>query len=328
MYSGKIIDSHFHAYAGKDCSDFISDLLEKGGLDGIGIASIPRALAHSEHFYNEEALKLKKENPGKIYVFGALDYSDRGYLKGKVDFAAQAKKLFEAGADGMKMLEAKPNARKALGIPVDSPIFDSYYSYMEENSFPILMHVADPEEFWDTEKAPEWAKKHGWFWGDGSFLPKEQLYSETEGVLKKFPKLQITFAHFFFLSADIDRASKFLDKWENVSFDITPGWEMYDNFSRRSSEWRTFFKNYSDRIIFGTDNTPPTKGNSQEHLEHCLASVSKIRNFLETGDEMFSGRGLELDKTSLEKIYSGNFTSRIRRKDCCNSKLKSALSCM
>ncbi|HBC87501.1 MAG TPA: hypothetical protein DCZ94_11145 [Lentisphaeria bacterium] len=312
MHKTMIIDSHFHAYSGKDCSGFLRDLMEKAGLDAISIASIPKELVHDEHFYNEEALKLKKENPGKVYAFGSLDYSDKGYLRGKVDFAGQAKRLFEAGADGIKMLEGKTNARKALGIPLDSPIYDSFYSYMQENAFPILMHVADPEEFWDPVKAPDWAKKRGWFWGDGSFPSKEQLYSETEGILGKFPKLKITFAHFFFLSADIGRASRFLDKWKNVSFDITPGWEMYDNFSRSSSDWSAFFKNYNERIIFGTDNAPPSKDNYAGQLERCISTISKIRDFLETDKEMLSGKGISLDTASLKKICSGNFLKAIR----------------
>ncbi len=307
MYSGKIIDSHFHAYAGIDCGVFIKDLIGKSGLSAIGIASIPKALAHSEHFYNSEAFKLKKEMPDKVYLFGGLDYTDKSYREGKVDFSEQARKLFEAGADGMKMLEGKPNARKALGVPLDSSIFDSYYSYMENKSYPIIMHVADPETFWDPDKEPEISKKRGWFWGDGTFPEKEQLYMEAEAVLEKFPKLKIVFAHFYFLSADIKRASKFLDKWKNISFDITPGWEMYDNFTGKSVEWREFFINYQDRLIFGTDNTSPLKNTHEEQLDNSIKTVTKIRDFLETDREMLCGRGLKLGNKVLEKIYSGNF---------------------
>jgi len=247
-------------------------------------------------------------------MFGALDYSDKSYLEGKVDFAEQAKRLFEAGAVGMKMLEGKPNARKALGIPLYSDIFDSYYSCMEENAYPILMHVADPEEFWDAGKTPAIAKKHGWFWGDGTYPEKERLYRESEAVLEKFPKLKITFAHFYFLSADIQRASKFLDKWKNISFDITPGWEMYDNFTGKSDEWREFFMKYQDRIIFGTDNTPPLKSTHQEQLDGCIKNVTKIRDFMETDREMLSGRGLKLGRGALSKMYSGNFLRGLRNR--------------
>ncbi|MFA6292213.1 MAG: amidohydrolase family protein [Victivallales bacterium] len=312
MYRGKIIDSHFHAYAGEDCGAFIKDMMLKAGLSAIGIASIPNGLAHSEHFYNSEALKLKKEMPDKIYFFGALDYSDKSYREGKVDFSAQARRLFEAGADGMKMLEGKPNARRELGVPLCSDIFDSYYSYMEKNAYPILMHVADPETFWDPDKAPGFAKTHDWFWGDGSYPEKERLYREAEAVLEKFPRLKVTFAHFYFLSADISRASKFLDKWRNVSFDITPGREMYDNFTAKHDEWREFFMNCQDRIIFGTDNTPPLKGTHKEQLDFCVKTVARIREFLETDNEMLSGRGLKLGNKVLEKIYAGNFLKLLR----------------
>ncbi len=311
MYKEKIIDSHFHSYGGKDCGCFIMELLEKSGLSAINIASLGNGLPFEDHFCNMEGLDIKKSNPGKIYFFGALDYTDRSYMDGKVDFAEQARKLVEAGADGMKMLEGKPNVRKAMGLPIDSPVFDSYYRYMENNSLPILMHIADPYEFWDINKLPDWARKCGAYWGDGSFQSKEQLYLETEGVLKKFPGLKITLAHFFFMSADIDRASKFLDKWGSVSFDITPGDEMYHDFSKNSSDWRNFFIHYQDRIIFGTDNTPPEGDNYQNQLESCLNNIRKIRVFLETDNEMYSGKGLKLDNIVLEKIYRGNFLKSI-----------------
>jgi hypothetical protein len=38
-----------------------------------------------------------------------------------------------------------------------------------------------------------------------------------------------------------------------VFFDLTPGAEMYFNFSSRLGEVRDFFLRYQDRLIYGTD---------------------------------------------------------------------------
>ncbi len=113
------------------------------------------------------------------------------------------------------------------------------------------------------------------------------------------------------MSADIARASEFLDKWRNVSLDITPGIEMYHNFTRRPGEWREFFTRHNDRIIFGTDNHPPGDMKNTEQLDICVGNIAMIRDFLETDKEMLSGRGLKLGSDTLEKIYCGNFMKRI-----------------
>ena len=72
-------------------------------------------------------------------------------------------------------------------------------------------------------------------------------------VLARHPRLRIVFAHFFFMSAQLDRLSGILDRYENVSVDLTPGIEMYENFSAAPERARAFFVRYADRIIYGTD---------------------------------------------------------------------------
>ena len=246
---------------------------------------------------------FKIRNPSKAYVFGGLYYSAPGARQGRADFAAQARRLLALGADGIKMIEGKPNARKMTGLALDSAVYASFYSFCEKNKVPVLFHVGDPEEFWDAKKAPDWAIKSGWFWGGGGYLSKERLYAETEGVLRKFPGLQVTFAHFFFLSADIARAARFLEKWPEAYFDITPGWEMYDNFTKRSDEWRDFFTRFAGRIVFGTDNNTSGWGAAPSGVE----VIEKIRRFLETRERMFNGQGLGLPREALERIYRRNF---------------------
>ena len=104
------------------------------------------------------------------------------------------------------------------------------------------------------------------------------------------------------MSADIDRASKYLEKWPSVNFDVTPGMEMYVNFSKRPDEWRDFFIKYQNRILFGTDNG---------YSGVSLYGISFVRKFLETNDEFENDgvlyRGLKLPIEVLNNIYFNNF---------------------
>ncbi len=312
----KIIDCHVHMYRDPAAIPTLDRVMKESGFDAVCLVSIPACNFKDDcYFSNDLVLEMKRKHPGKCYAFPGLDY--REMLGGRFDsgnLLEQAKKLVEQGADGFKMLEGKPCRRKQIGLPLDSEILDPFYSFAEDNGLPLLLHVADPEEFWMKDKAPPSAFKHGWFWGDGSYASKEQLYSEAEGAIGKHPRLKFILAHFFFLSADIGRARRFLQKYPNVSFDITPGIEMYHNFSKKHSEWREFFIEFQDRILFGTDNRGNSVGEpKEEDFAYEIERLKKMNTFLSSDAEVYSGRGINLPDPVLEKIYSKNFLLALKR---------------
>ena len=306
-----IIDCHTH-FGGTDL-EAIDGMLEaeaKGGVDAISIVvtSFPGRVSA-----DPQALFAKARHPQKIYFFAGLDQS---FLGKSLDhrwtrsLAEQVDLYAALGADGIKMINGKPNTRKASGIALDSVIYDDFFARLEETQFPILWHVNDPEEFWDPSQAPEWAKGPGWLY-DGTFPTNQSLYDECERALEKHPKLKIIFAHFYFLSDFLDRSAAILDRFPNVHFDLAPGIEMLHNFSKRPDEARAFFLKYQDRIIFGTDFSP----------RFLLSRIWVMRNFLET-DETFHVptddnlfwpdhrtmiEGIKLPEAVLRKIYAGNF---------------------
>lgn len=226
-----------------------------------------------------QALYLKALHPDKFYVFGGLNHAT--YLsQGKVEapsLAEQVDILMKIGCDGIKMIEGKPTARKRLPIAFDSDYYRDYFARVEERDFPILWHVNDPEEFWDPEKIPNWAKEHGWGY-DETYVQKETLYSEVEEVLKRHPNLKIIFAHFYFLSADLPRAGRFLETHKNTYLDLAPGIEMLYNFSKDPEASRDFFQAQQDRILFGTDIL------SEQTIEKASSRAQLVKRFLETSD--------------------------------------------
>ncbi len=291
-------------------------LMKESGINAVCLVSIPACnFKNDVYFVNDLVLDMKRKHPGKYYAFTGLDY--REMLGGKFDsgkLLEQAKNLVIEGADGFKMLEGKPCRRKQIGLALNSQILEPFYSFIEEINIPLLLHVADPQEFWVKNKAPQLAFKNGWFWGDGSYASKEELYFETEDAILKHPELKFILAHFFFLSADNERARKFLNKYPNVSFDITPGIEMYHNFSKKPSEWREFFFEFQDRILFGTDNSGNSIGEpKEEHFAYNIERVKKMKTFLSTDAEVYSGHGINLPNSVLEKIYSKNFLLALNR---------------
>jgi predicted TIM-barrel fold metal-dependent hydrolase len=266
---------------------------------------------------NPPAFAAKAEYPDRFYVFAGLDHSAY-FSSGAIrtpSLAEQVDRLIALGADGVKMLENKPTHRKLIDIPVDGPYFEEYFARLEETGFPVLWHVCDPEEFWDPDRTPRWAKERGWGYDD-SFVPKERLYSEVETVMKRHPRLKVIFAHFYFLSADLPRAAGFLDRFEGVHFDLAPGVEFLYNLSKDPVAAREFFVKYSDRIVFGTDIS------SSQSPAEALTRARIVTRWLETTDEyrvpdeadFLLGppedgviRGLGLPEHALDRIYRENF---------------------
>jgi predicted TIM-barrel fold metal-dependent hydrolase len=117
-------------------------------------------------------------------------------------------------------------------------------------------------------------------WGyDSSYLSKEALYEEVENVLRRHPTLKIIFPHFYFLSADLDLARRWLRKYPYIHFDLAPGIELYYNLSQNFAQARDFFIEFSGRIIYGTDIL------GSHSVAEVKARAGIIFRFLSTVDE-------------------------------------------
>lgn len=314
IYRGKMVDSHHHMVGGYGEGlafyESYQKLLEQCKLQAINIVMIPQ-WCEENIAQNQQAILLKMLYPGKFYSYAGFDY----YLpegKEQKDLVAQAKQYMDMGFDGIKMVELKPMVYKQLDCPkVSSGKYEGMWSFMEENGYPVLFHMGDPETYWDRSRCTQMALERGWFCGDGTYPPLEEFYADIETVLDRHPKLNITLAHFYFLSDQIGRAIEIMEKYPCVRFDITPGREMYENFSKKPEAWRDFFIKYKDRILYGTDNGWGGSQDAKEKYELAELNSSVMHRFLQT-DDVFKGygftvRGLGLPEKVLENIYYKNF---------------------
>ncbi len=263
-------------------------------------------------FYAKAILK------DKIYIDGALD-SYLYYHQDKMDEMPQyIERMIKCGIDGIKMIEGKPTERKLFPIPnFDDPVFDATFAYLEKVGINITWHVNDPEEFWDEDKVPDWARRSGWFYADGTYVNNMDQYRQVENLLKKHPNLSITFAHFFFLSNELDKLSQLFDTYPNISVDITPGVELFTNLSSNIEKAKNFFNKYSKRILYGTDISIDKNGLDEEDaatrkkLCHEFLALDKLvikgnPNGLLGKDDIYLN-GLNLSKEKIEEIEYKNF---------------------
>jgi len=309
----RVIDCHVHL-RDFDSVGRLDEIRRRVGVDRMNLACIVDPRSGGGH---AQGLYAKATGAGAYYCFGGLNHAE-AVSEGKVSappLAEQLDHLLAAGCDGIKMIEGKPTSRRQLPQALDGSYYAEFFARAEEADVPILWHVADPEEFWDPQRTPKWALEHGWGYGPED-VPKEQLYAEVERVLVRHPRLRVIFPHFYFLSADLPRAERFLREHPNVRIDLAPGVEFLFNLSRDPAAAREFFLAHADRIVFGTDIS------SVQAPAAAAERAGLVRRFLET-EETFTvpGRadsllepggesricGLGLPEAALARIYHVNF---------------------
>jgi len=309
-----VIDCHAHFRIQKSSEDKwrISDLdracqtyveiLRRGRLSGMYITG------------GDAGLYLKARYPDLFYAGGFVPWSGETGSLPNVDWAKYIATLRDLGFEGIGEMGNKPVLR-SKHTPLDSDYYRGFWDTCETLGFPVLCHVADPEEFWDERLAPEWAKQQRWVYYLDNYPKKEELYKEMENVLNAHPNLKVILCHFYFISANLEKAEDFLSNYRNVGFDLTLGIELMYNISLRRDDWRTFFIKNQNQIFFGTDIA------TWQTLQEALDRIWLIRNFLESDEEFYTPPtadklltryekpfiGLKLPKQVLRKIYAQNF---------------------
>lgn len=305
-----MIDSHVHLWRASDIEN-LEAIRQRIGFERMGIASVARRHSVND---NHAVYAAKAAYPDRYYAFVGLDHAAL-WSDGAIEtpsLAEQVERAIATGADGLKLIETKPTH---YDLPIDGDYFAPVFDLAERAGLPILWHVADPEEFWDPDLTPGWAKAKGWGYDD-TWIAKETLYAQVSTVLARHPALKVTFAHFYFLSADLARAAAMFDAYPNVCFDLAPGIEMLYNLSRDPGSAREFFINHADRIIYGTDIE------AGQPIEQAAIRAQTVTRWLETADEFrlpenadytlgppTDGviRGMQLPEDVLERIYFANF---------------------
>ena len=309
----RIIDCHVHMGSART-EDRMLAICAATGIEKMTLVSIQDPASGSGL---PQSLYMKARHPGRFFVFAGLNHARKlaGRKVKAPGLAEQADRVVALGCDGIKMIEGKPTSRRRMKVPVTDPYYADYWARVEELGLPMVWHVNDPEEFWDPEKIPGWAKERNWGYGPGD-VAKESLYAEVDEVLARHPDLKVIFAHFYFLSADLARAGRFLDEHPTVHFDLAPGIEMLYNISRAPAAGREFFIRYADRIAFGTDLS------SGQTVEQGRVRVGIVFRWLESEDtfrvpadvDSLLGppedgiiRGMSLPDDVLAKVYHDNF---------------------
>ncbi len=307
----KIIDSHLHISKwGED--DFIScfdKYIEEENIHSVNICAIP---LRQSNVCNNIMLGFYKLARPNTYVHGGIELIEIPIdnMPEGMDAVTQYKELMEIGFDGIKMLEGKPNEHKRIGKNLNHPSLNKLYAEMERDGTHLLMHVNDPDEFWDVERAPRWAIDCGWTYTDGTFSSYEEIQRQTIKILEEHRGLSLTLAHFFFSSKEPQLLEKLFSLYPNLCVDLTPGGEMYVAFEQNYEYYKSFFNKYSNRLIFGTDRSYLCDEKYAKWLFDLVTTFIGTDKATPSFDNK-ELKGLGLSKSKRDNIFFDNFERRV-----------------
>ena len=146
-------------------------------------------------------------------------------------------------------------------MTIDDPDLDPIWQVCAELNIPVLIHTADPEQFFappdnHNERWLEMGLFPGRAYPPDRFPSFETLAGERDRMFARNPKTRYIAAHFGWHGNDFGRAARMLDTMPNVYFEV--GAVLYE-FGRQPRAAREFFLKYQDRVMFGKDAYDATR---------------------------------------------------------------------
>jgi len=297
------VDVHLHLNATMPAAELDQLVRDMDGLNlsvGVNLSGgTGERLAEQVRVFNERY-------PGHFVVFANVDFSDIDDPEFGTLAAERLRRDVENGAVGLKIFKSLGmSIRDAAGerVHVDDPRLDPIWSMAGELGIPVLIHTADPAEFW----AP--MDEHNERWLELKLRPRrkqeapptwEDLIGEQLNMFRNHPETTFIAAHLAWMGNDLARLGRTLDEIPNMNVGL--GAVIYEP-GRQPKFGRKFFIRYQDRIFMGKDSWAPDE-------------YPTYFRVLESGDEYFPYYrryhafwrmyGMELPDEVLRKVYFEN----------------------
>jgi uncharacterized protein len=254
--------------------------------------------------------KMVKPYPDRFIVFEQIDYRNIDDPEFGARQVAQLDDAVRRGARGLKVLKdlgLSDRDKSGKLIAIDDPRLDPIWEECGRLGIPVAIHVTDPEAFFipvdnHNERYEELHQNPSWSFYGPNFPTKEALLAQRNHIIEKHPKTTFIALHVANWPENLDAVSGWLDKYPNMVVEFGARQAELGRQPRRAGK---FFRDYQDRVLFGTDSEPE------------LAMYANYFRWLETADEYFpywgypgQGRweiyGLKLPDSILEKVYHKN----------------------
>ncbi len=213
-------------------------------------------------------IELAKKHPGRLALFAKFTKADFERLTGPGFFDGLVRELERAakmGIQGVKMWKdlgmiIRDGPEKLLRV--DDPRLDPFWAKCGELGLPVLIHTADPKEYWypltpNNLHYGTRAEEDQYYRIPG--MPRwEDLIEQRDNIVRKHPKTTFIGAHFGSMTFDLAGLAERLDRFPNFHVECAARLRILGRLSPKTV--REFFGKYRDRILFGTDGSVLTGG--------------------------------------------------------------------
>jgi predicted TIM-barrel fold metal-dependent hydrolase len=246
--------------------------------------------------------------PNRMVLFANIDFSDVGPGFGQ-RAAKQLEEDIKAGAVGLKIfknLGLRVHKNDGSRLKVDDPELDPIWEKCADMNVPVLIHIADPQEFFEpidyhNERWLELALYPDRRYQDRSEFPSfEELITERNNMFARHPRARFIAAHFGWHANDLSRLSQLLDRLPNVYVDVAA--VLYD-FGRQPRAARDFFLKYQNRILFGKDSFQPDE---YPYYWRTFETADEYFDYYRDYHAFWKLYGLDLPNEVLKKLYYEN----------------------
>lgn len=207
----------------------------------------------------EAQLQAAEQFDGRLAVFTSPHYADTHLPAFGERFERALRQAAKLGARGLKIHKALGlGMRRANGqlIPVDDPELDGLFHTAGELGLPVMIHTADPLAFWNpvdesNERRAELEAHPGWAMYGEDVPSFDELYAQYEARVARHPKTTFVGVHFGNCAEQPERVARALRRYPNLYIDTAA---RIPEFGRHpAAQMRTFFEEFQDRILFGSD---------------------------------------------------------------------------
>lgn len=265
-----------------------------------------RGRGSTEHL--ENSLRNVKDNyPNRFLVFTNVDFDgidDADWTKRTVK---QLEEDVKKGAKGLKIYKSLGmfnKDSKGNRIHIDDPRIDPVWAKCGELGIPVLIHSADPKQFWQPidNQNERWLelKTHPGRRHDNDPVSWETIIQEQHNIFKKHPKTNFINAHMGWYASDLKKLGELMDLYPNMYAGIGA---IIAELGRQPRAAKAFIEKYQDRVLFGKDSWVPDE---YETYFRVLESEDEYFPYHKRYHAFWRMYGLGLPDNLLKKLYYKN----------------------
>lgn len=265
-----------------------------------------RGRGSTEHLENS-IKNVKDHYPKRFLIFTNVDFSgidDADWTKRTVK---QLEEDVKRGASGLKIFKSLgmfDKDSKGNRIRIDDPRIDPVWAKCGELGIPVLIHSADPKQFWQPidNQNERWLelKTHPGRRHDNDPVSWETIINEQHNIFKKHPKTNFINAHMGWYASDLKKLGELMDLYPNMYTEIGA---IIAELGRQPRAAKAFMEKYQDRVLFGKDSWVPSE---YETYFRVLESEDEYFPYHKRYHAFWRMYGLGLSDKVLKKIYYKN----------------------